>query len=125
MVTIVDVKSAWNCRNTHIETTAYILVDEAFVKNDVSNTRPGMTIPVTVLGGTVGDTSEWVEDMPVFIPDSEAFVYLKETGSGKYTVNGLYEGVHTVNSDRQSSSSETNPQQHQRGYHKNSTRETN
>ena len=100
---IVDVKSMWNAQNTHIVTTAYILVDEAFVKSDTTNTGSGMTVPVTVLGGTVGDTSEWVEDMPVFIPDTDVFVFLKETGNGKYTVNGLNEGVYVVNSDQQSS----------------------
>jgi hypothetical protein len=73
---IVDVKSAWNARNTHIETTAYILVEEAFVTNGMDTISSDTTIPVTVLGGTVGDTYEWVEDMPVFIPDTEVFVYL-------------------------------------------------
>ena len=101
---IVDVKSAWNARNTHIETTAYIMVEEAFVTNDRDTISSDTTIPVTVLGGTVGDTYEWVEDMPVFIPDTEVFVYLKRTGTGNYTVNGLYEGIYTVNFDQQSPS---------------------
>ena len=38
---IVDVKSAWNPQKTHIETTAYILVDEAFITNNNESINPG------------------------------------------------------------------------------------
>jgi hypothetical protein len=93
---IVEVKSAWNTQNTHIETTAQILVDEAFVTSDTANISSGTTIPVTVLGGKVGDTYEWVEDMPVFVSDSDVFVYLKTTNNEKFTINGLNKGIYSV-----------------------------
>jgi len=93
---IVDVKSAWNVQHTHIETTAQILVDEAFIKSDAATISSGTTIPVSVLGGTVGDTYEWVEDMPVFVPNTDVFVYLKTTNNEKYTINGLNKGIYSV-----------------------------
>ncbi|MCK9593180.1 MAG: IPT/TIG domain-containing protein [Methanoregula sp.] len=93
---IIDVKSAWNAQKTQIETTAQILVDEAFIKNNNTNIKSGSTISVTTLGGTVGDISEWVEEMPVFELNSDAFVYLEQTNSGEFTVHGLYEGIHPV-----------------------------
>ena len=93
---IVDVKSAWNTQHTHIETTAQILVDESFVKSDAATISSGTTIPVLVLGGTVGDTYEWVEDMPVLVADSDVFVYLKKTSNGKYAINGLNNGIYSV-----------------------------
>lgn len=97
---IVDVKSAWNAQKTHIETTAQILVAESFIKNNNSGINTGTTIPVTVLGGSVGNTSEWVEDMPVFIPDSDAILYLKRINNEKFTVNGLDKGIHVVFNDK-------------------------
>jgi hypothetical protein len=96
---IVDVKSQWNAQKTHIETTAQILVADAFKKSDTSISS-GSTVTVTVLGGTVGDVTEWVEDMPVFIPGTDAFVYLNKRIGGTYSVNGLYQGVHTVNNNK-------------------------
>jgi hypothetical protein len=96
---IVDVKSAWNAQKTHIETTAQILVDEAFVTSDKAGINAGTTIPVTILGGTVGDISEWVEDMPVFELNSDTFIYLEKTNNGKFTVHGLENGIHPVSSE--------------------------
>ena len=72
---IVEVNSQWNAQKTHIETTAQILVADAF-KNDTS-VSSGSTVLVTILGGTVGDVTEWVEDMPVFVTNTDAFVYLE------------------------------------------------
>ena len=96
---IISVKSQWNPLKTHIETTAQVLVADAFKKSDTS-VGPGSTVPVTVLGGTVGDVTEWVEDMPIFVPDTDAFVYLSKRSDGKYSVYGLYQGVHTVNNNK-------------------------
>jgi len=92
---IVDAQSAWNTQKTHIETTAQILVEEVFVKSDTSISS-GSTVLVTVLGGTVGDVTELVEDTPVFVPNTNAFVYLNKRSNAKYSVNGLSQGVHTI-----------------------------
>ena len=53
-------------KGTHIVTTAEIFVNESFIKDGNMSINSGTTIPVTVLGGTVGNTTEWVEDMPAF-----------------------------------------------------------
>jgi len=103
---IVDIKSAWNSQKTHIETTAQILVDEAFVTDDKAGINAGTIIPVTILGGTVGDISERVEDMPVFELNSDAFVYLEKTNSGKFTIHGLSDGIHPVSSENPGPSKE-------------------
>ncbi|MDO9325355.1 MAG: PKD domain-containing protein [Methanoregula sp.] len=95
---IVSVSSQWNAQKTHIETTAQILVADAF-KND-TGVRSGSTVPVTIRGGTVDDVTEWVEDMPVFVPDTDVFIYLNKKSDGEYSVCGLYQGVHTVNSNK-------------------------
>ena len=95
---IISVSSRWNAQQTHIETTAQILVSDAF-KTSNSGIRSGSIVPVTVRGGTVGDVTEWVEDMPVFVADTDVFVYLNQKSDGKYSVNGLYQGVHGVNTD--------------------------
>jgi hypothetical protein len=90
---IVDVQSQWNSQKTHIETTAHIQVADAFSGADKS-IRSTSTVPVIVLGGTIGDVTEWVEDMPVFVPDTDAFVFLKKRSDGKFVVNGLDKGVY-------------------------------
>ncbi len=97
---IVDVQSAWTSGNTKIETTAQILVDQAFIQSDMNTISSGTTIPVTIMGGRVGNITEWVEDMPIFVPDTDAFVYLKKRSDGKYSVNGLYQGIYIINSDK-------------------------
>jgi len=93
---IVDVKSAWNAQKTHIETTAQIQVTDAFINSKNASISSGSTIPVTIPGGTVGDLCEWVEDQPVFLPKTDAFVFLKKSADGKFTVNGQFMGVHPV-----------------------------
>ena len=88
----VDVKSQWNADKTHIETTAQIMVTDVFASKDKS-ISPGNTISVTILGGTVGNDTEWVEDTPVFIPNVDLIVFLKKTDAGKYALYGLTQGI--------------------------------
>jgi hypothetical protein len=87
---IVDVKSAWNAQNTHIETTAQVLVNDTFKSGDNTTIGPGSTILVTVPGGTVGNKSEFVEDTPFLIKDAETVLFLKKTTNEKYSVISLY-----------------------------------
>jgi hypothetical protein len=89
---IVYVRSQWNAQKTHIETTAQIMVNDVFTSSDKS-ISPGNTISVTVWGGTVGNETEWAEDTPVFIPDSDVIVFLKKTDTGKYALYGLTQGL--------------------------------
>jgi len=83
---IVDVKSGWNAQNTHIETIAQVLVNDTLKNNDNMTSITGNTILISVLGGTVGNDSEWVEDMPILIKDIAAIFFLKRGSDGKYSV---------------------------------------
>jgi hypothetical protein len=83
---IVDVKSGWNAQKTHIETIAQVLVNDTLKNNDKTTSITGNTIFIYVLGGTVGNDSEWVEDMPILIKDTEAIFFLKKGSDGKYSV---------------------------------------
>jgi hypothetical protein len=83
---IVDVKSGWNAQKTHIETIAQVLVNDTLKNNDNMTSITGNTIFISVLGGTVGNDSEWVEDMPILIKDTEAIFFLKKGSDGKYSV---------------------------------------
>ena len=90
---IVDVKSAWNIQKTHIETTAQVLVNDTLKNSGTSIISPGSTILVTVAGGTVGNESEWVEDTPMLIKDTEAVFFLKKLTDDSYSAVKLYEVI--------------------------------
>jgi len=83
---IVEVKSGWNGQKTHIETIAQVLVNDTLKNNDNTTSISGNTILISVLGGTVGNDSEWVEDMPILIKDIAAIFFLKKGSDGKYSV---------------------------------------
>jgi hypothetical protein len=83
---IVEVKSAWNAQNTHIETTAQVLVNDTLKNSDNSTSNSGTIISISVLGGVVGNDSEWVEDMPILINDTTAIFFLKKGSDGKNSV---------------------------------------
>lgn len=85
---IIDVQSAWNTDKTHIETTALVVVNDTFKSGEAISS--GSTILVSVLGGTVGNKTEWVEDTPMLIKDTEVVLFLKKTSSGKYSVIRLF-----------------------------------
>jgi hypothetical protein len=87
---IIDVQSALNTEKTHIETTAKVLVNDTFMSGDTTSISSGSIITITVPGGTLGDKTEWVEDTPSLIKDSEAILFLKKTGNEKYSVISLY-----------------------------------
>jgi len=83
---IVDVNSSWNAQHTHIETTAQVYVSD-ILKNSGSPASTTKTIlSMSVVGGTVGNDSEWVEDMPIFMNDTEAIFFVKKGIDGKNSV---------------------------------------
>jgi hypothetical protein len=88
---IVDVKSEWNAQKTHIETTAQVLVNDTFKNSGSSNFSFGSIISVRVLGGTVGNLSEQVEDSPILLMNEEAIFFLKKINNEPYSVTKLYE----------------------------------
>ncbi len=61
-----------NERGRHIHTTAYVNVAEV-VKGSVT---PGL-LSLTIVGGTVGDTTEYVSDAVAFAQGEEALLFLK------------------------------------------------
>jgi hypothetical protein len=83
---IVDVTSAWNAQHTHIETTAQVYVNDILKNSDRSASTTGTILSMSVPGGTVGNDSEWVEDMPIFMNDTEAIFFLKKGIDGKTSV---------------------------------------
>ncbi|MDD5186954.1 MAG: PKD domain-containing protein [Methanoregula sp.] len=91
----------WNTENTHIITTTYISVSDTLKGNPRSN-----LIPVTTMGGTIGDISEWVEDQPILVQGMDVGLFLKETQQGQYAVYGLYQGVYPLESKRKASGKE-------------------
>jgi len=83
---IAEVTSTWNAQKTHIETTGQVMVYETLKSNDNSAVITGNTLLIHVLGGTISNETEWVEDMPVLINDTAAIFFLKKGGDGKYSV---------------------------------------
>lgn len=83
---IVEVKSAWNAQNTHIETTAQVLVNDMLKNSDNTTNNTGTILSISVLGGVVGNDSEWVEDMPILINNTEGIFFLKKGSDGKNSV---------------------------------------
>ena len=83
---IAEVSSSWNAQKTHIETTGLVMVHETLKGNEYSAGSSGNTLSLYVLGGTVGNESEWVEDMPVLIKDTTAIFFLKKGDDGRYSV---------------------------------------
>lgn len=87
---IVDMKSSWNAQKTHIETSADVLVNETLKNINTTRLTQGSTITVSVFGGTVGNTTEWVEDTPVLIQNTDAIFFLKGISNDTYSIVKLY-----------------------------------
>ena len=83
---IVDVKSAWNAQKTHIVTIAQVQVSDTLKNTDSARNLIGSTVEVSVLGGTVGNETESVEDMPTLMKDTSAIFFLKKGSDGQYSV---------------------------------------
>ncbi|MCK9593181.1 MAG: hypothetical protein M0Q91_14350 [Methanoregula sp.] len=105
---IVNVKSAWNTQNTHIETTAEVLVNDTLKNSSASIISPGSTIFVTVLGGAVGNISEQVEDTPVLTANTEMIFFLKKISIDSYSVMNLYGVINGKIGESTSSSTPNN-----------------
>jgi hypothetical protein len=93
---VLSVSSAWNADHTHIVTTAQVSVNET-LKGDL-NTK--QVLAITSEGGIVGDTEEWVEDQPFFIPGSQVAIFLEKGSGTNYSVYGLYQGVIPISEGR-------------------------
>jgi hypothetical protein len=85
------VKSAWNAGKTHIETTGQVLVNDTLKNSNIPLISSGTTINITVIGGTVDNITEQVEDTPVLMVDTEAVFFLNKIRNDTYSVVKLYE----------------------------------
>jgi PKD repeat protein len=90
---VTDVHAGWTADQTQIVTTASVRV-----KGRAKGTGPD-TLTLTSLGGTMGEVTQWVEDQPVFVPGTEAFLFVKHGAKGQSVYGGL-QGVVPVDRGR-------------------------
>ena len=90
---ITTVSSRWNADHTDIVTIA-----DLRVKGRAKGTGPG-TLVLTVPGGTVDGITEWVEDEPVLVNGTEAFVFVAHTPKGNRVYGGS-QGIVPVGQSR-------------------------
>jgi hypothetical protein len=95
VIVMGDVKEAtsrWNFWRTTIYTYSTLSV-EKYIKG----TGPETLIIITE-GGTVGNLSMWVEDVPVFTKNETVLVFLKQAGS-EFSVVGWIQGKYIVENE--------------------------
>ena len=83
---ITDVHAGWTADHTSILTTVTVQVH-----GRVKGQGPD-TLTLTSLGGTVDDVTQWVEDEPVLVPGTEAFIFVKHGANG----DRVYGGPHGI-----------------------------
>ncbi len=89
---VKEVASRWNLWRTAIYTYSTLSV-EKYIKG----TGPE-TLTIITKGGTVGDLSMWVEDVPVFTKNESVLVFLKQAG-GEFSVVGWIQGKYIVENE--------------------------
>lgn len=89
---VKEVASRWNLWRTMIYTYSTLSV-EKYIKG----TGPE-TLTIITKGGTVGDSSMWVEDVPVFEKNETVLVFLKQAG-GEFSVVGWIQGKYIVENE--------------------------
>ncbi len=87
---IKEVESGWNMWRTMIYTYSTLSVEE-YVKGGEEQ----KTLIITTEGGTVGGSSVWVEDVPVFTKNETVLVFLKRAGR-EFSVVGWVQGKYIV-----------------------------
>jgi len=95
VITIGDIKevdSRWNLWRTEVHTYSTVSV-EKYIKGTGSE-----TLTIITEGGTVGDSSVWVEDTPVFTKDEKVLVFLKKAGR-EFSVAGWAQGKYIVENE--------------------------
>ena len=97
---ITNVSSQWNADHTSIVTTATVRV-----KGRAKGTGPEHA-RLTVPGGTVDGVTEWVEDEPVLVNGTEAFIFVSHGPKGNRVYGGS-QGVVPVEQGRVRGSGKT------------------
>jgi PKD repeat protein len=92
--TVIGVQSCWTADKANIVTTAQVEVDRNV------RSRYSGTMSVTVLGGTVEGISQHVEDQPLLVPGTEAYLFVRQNVKWGTTVVGGRQGVMPVRERR-------------------------
>ncbi len=87
---IKEVESSWNLWRTMINTHSTLSV-EKYIKGG----EGAETLTIVTEGGTVGESSVWVEDVPVFMKNETVLVFLKRAGND-FSVVGWIQGKYIV-----------------------------
>lgn len=90
---IKEVESRWNLWRTMIYTYSTLSV-EKYVKSGEEQ----KTLTIITEGGTVGDASVWVEDVPIFTKNETVLVFLKKAGR-EFNVVGWVQGKYIVENE--------------------------
>ncbi len=89
---VKEVASRWNLWRTTIYTYSTLSV-EKYIKGTGHE-----TLTIITEGGTVGDLSMWVEDVPVFTKNETVLVFLKQAGN-EFSVVGWIQGKYIVENE--------------------------
>ncbi len=81
---VVSVKSSWNVEKTLINTDVILIVDEYLKGNGPKE------ITIRIPGGTVGDETQWVSDVPHFNVGDYGAVFLESSGQVTAGPDGVY-----------------------------------
>jgi hypothetical protein len=81
---VVAVESAWDPEHASIQTHVRIHVEE-YVKGSGPE-----DLTVTVPGGRVGDTEEWVSDAPRFVAGERCLILLNDSGHAVGGPDGVF-----------------------------------
>ncbi|MCZ7385184.1 MAG: hypothetical protein O8C63_10620 [Candidatus Methanoperedens sp.] len=87
---IKEVESGWNLWRTMIYTYSTLSV-EKYIKGG----EGAETLTIITEGGTVGESSVWAEDVPVFTKNETVLVFLKRAGR-EFSVVGWVQGKYIV-----------------------------
>lgn len=91
--TVTDVRSFWNEKHTKIFTATYIAVDESY------KGRPGGTVEVLQIGGTVDNVQVTAHGALRWAPGEEVVLFLEPFSEGRFQVAGFSQGKFQVERD--------------------------
>jgi hypothetical protein len=91
--TVTDMASFWQDRNIYTDVTVS-------VEQTVKGEPPGTEITVRQLGGTVGDITAVVTELPDFAVGERAVLFLRQRKAATFDVVGGFQGKFPVQNDK-------------------------
>jgi hypothetical protein len=85
---VKSIESKWNDERNFIYT--YVSVE---IQEQMKGESLGTVCTLQIQGGTIGDTSLWVEDMPVFVDGSNILLHIFMKDNGYPDVYGACTGL--------------------------------